>query len=162
MSDAPLVPTPDGHAIRLPSLQQMQAALATGGFEMFRHWLGALLRSSKTLLDRATNMHADAMAIARQTRTKYILALQAFQAVQHDRLDRATIARVWQVLEQAQREAVAAASATHATAALVVACGGSLPTVAAAIATLDRNHAAIATAVKASPQPVPSIGWYQQ
>lgn len=162
MSHAPIVPSTDGNAVRLPSVQQMQAALATGGFERLLSWLRAFRKASSTTLSQAENLHGDAMAIARRTRTKYALALQAFQAVQADRLDRQTIQRVFLMLEQAQREAVAAAATTRQTAALVVAAGGSQPTVAAAITTLQRNHGAIAVAVKASPQPVPNIGWYKQ
>lgn len=162
MSQAPIVPASDGSAARLPSIQQMQTALATGGFERLLSWLRAFKRASNNTLSQAQNVHSDAMAIARRTRTKYALALQAFQAVQADRLDRRTIANVFTMLEQAHREAAAAAAATTATAALVVAAGGSPPAVAATIRTLKRNHGAIAAAVKGSPEPVRNITWYQQ
>lgn len=162
MSQAPIVPTSDGAAARLPSISQMQAALATGGFDRLMAWLRAFRKASNTTVVQAENLHADAMAIARRTRTKLALAMQAFQAVQADRLDRATIARVWAMLEQANREAVAAAAATRSTAALVVAAGGSQPTVAAAITTLQRHHGGIAREVQAAPQPVPTIGFYKR
>jgi hypothetical protein len=161
MSHAPIERTSDG-AVRLPSISQMQQALATGGFERLLGWLKAFKKASNNTLEQAKDLHGDAMAIARRTRTKYALAMQAFEAVQADRLDRQTINRMVAILEQAHREAVAAAATTRTTAALVVAAGGSQPTVAAAITTLNRNHGAISAAVKASPQPVPNIGFYKQ
>jgi hypothetical protein len=162
MSQAPILRSSDGSAARLPTVGQMQTALATGGFQRLLSWLRAFKKASNNTLEQSKMLHADAMAIARRTRTKYALALQAFQAVQADRLDRQTINRMFVMLQQAEREAVAAAQATHYTAALVMAAGGAQPTVAAAINTLQRNHGAIAAAVSASPQPVQNMRWYQQ
>lgn len=162
MSQAPLVPSGDGSAVRIPTAGQLRGALATGGFSRLMSWLRAFRKASSNTLAEANEMHARALILARRTRNAYAQALQAFQAVQADRLDRQTINRVWQMLERTQAEAAAAAQVTRWTAALVVAAGGQQPAAAAAVATLQRNHGATATAIAASPvDPVSNLQWYR-
>lgn len=162
MSEAPLVPSGDGTAVRIPTAGQLRGALATGGFRRLMSWLRAFRKASSNTLAEANEMHARALILARRTRNAYAQALQAFQAVQADRLDRQTINRVWHMLERTQAEAAAAAQVTRWTAALVVAAGGQQPAAAAAVATLQRNHGATATAIAASPvPPVQNLDWYR-
>ncbi|GAB2918958.1 hypothetical protein ACFMQL_20720 [Nonomuraea fastidiosa] len=151
MSQAPLAPAGDGTTMRLPTVPQLQEALATGGFERFMAWLRAFFRSSGYLEADARNVHEDAMDVAKRARNKYNLALQAFHAVQADGLDNRTVTRMWEALATAEQEANAAALVTHATARLVVACGGGQPTVAAVISALDYGHGDIARAVRSAP-----------
>lgn len=163
MSQAPLVPSGDGSAVRLATAGQLRGALATGGFARLMTWLRAFKKASGNTLKQANELHANALMIARRTRNAHAQALQAFQAVQADKLDRQTINRVWQMLERTQAEAAAAAQVTRWTAALVVAAGGQQPAAAAAVATLQRNHGQIAAAIKASPvNPVENVNWYRQ
>ncbi|MEU6789911.1 hypothetical protein ABZ912_62950 [Nonomuraea angiospora] len=162
MSQAPLVPAGDGTPTHLPTIPQLQEALATGGFERFMTWLRAFFRASGVLEADARNVHEDAMNVATRARNKYVLAMQAFQAVQADGLDPRTITRMWEALAQAEQEANAAALATHATAQTVTACGGGQPTVAAVISALDYGHGDIARAVHSAPvRVVRKFSWYQ-
>ncbi|MEV6033532.1 hypothetical protein AB0L65_20425 [Nonomuraea sp. NPDC052116] len=162
MTQAPLVPAGDGTPTYLPTVPQLQEALATGGFERFMTWLRAFFRASGVLEADARNVHEDAMNVAIRARNKYVLALQAFQAVQADGLDPRTITRMWEALAQAEQEATAAALATHATAQTVTACGGGQPTVAAVISALDYGHGDIARAVHSAPvRVVRKFSWYQ-
>ncbi|MER7363241.1 hypothetical protein [Nonomuraea wenchangensis] len=151
MSQAPLVPAGNGTATPLPTVPQLQEALATGGFDRFMNWLRAFFRASGVLETDARNVHDDAMDVAARARNKYALALQAFQAVQADGLDNRTITRMWEVLAQAEQEANAAAIATRHTADVVIACGGAQPAVAAVISALDNGHGDIARSVKSAP-----------
>ncbi|MEV0313490.1 hypothetical protein [Nonomuraea fuscirosea] len=151
MSQAPLVPAGNGTTTPLPTVPQLQEALATGGFDRFMNWLRAFFRASGVLETDARNVHDDAMDVAARARNKYALALQAFQAVQADGLDNRTITRMWEVLAQAEQEANAAAIATRHTADVVIACGGAQPAVAAVISALDNGHGDIARSVKSAP-----------
>jgi len=151
MTQAPIVPAGDGTTMPLPTVPQLQEALATGGFDRFMTWLRAFFRASGILEADARDLHEDAMRLAARARNKYVLALQAFNAVQADRLDARTITRMWEVLAQAEQEATATALATHATAQTVVACGGGQPTVAAVISALDYGHGDVARAVHRAP-----------
>ncbi|MEV6154880.1 hypothetical protein AB0L53_31525 [Nonomuraea sp. NPDC052129] len=151
MSQAPLVPAGDGTATPLPTVPQLQEALATGGFDRFMAWLRAFFKASGHLENDARHAHDDLMDVARRARNKYFLALQAFNAVQMDGLDPRTIGRMWDVLASAQQEAHAAAMVTQYSAELVIACGGSPPAVASAIRALDDGHGDIARSVKAAP-----------
>ncbi|SDL76321.1 hypothetical protein SAMN05421874_128135 [Nonomuraea maritima] len=151
MSQAPIVPANDGTSMQLPTVPQLQEALATGGFERFMTWLRAFFRASGVLEADARNVHEDAMHVAARARNKYVLALQAFQAVQSDGLDSRTVTRMWEALAQAEQEASAAALATHATAQTVTACGGGQPTVAAVISALDYGHGDVARSVRSAP-----------
>jgi hypothetical protein len=162
MSDAPLVPSGDGSAVRLATAGQLRTALATGGFTRLMAWLRAFRRASNNTLAQANEMHAQALLVARRTRGAHMQALQAFQAVQSDRLDRQMITQTWQMLERTQAQAAVAAQLTRATAAFVVASGGQQPTVAAAVNTLQR-HAPIAAAIKsAQVEPVKNLDFYRQ
>jgi hypothetical protein len=162
MSQAPLVPSGDGSAVRLATAGQLRSALATGGFSRLMEWLRAFRKASNNTLAQANEMHAQALLVARRTRSAYLQALQAFQAVQSDKLDRQMIQRTWEMLERTQAQAAAAAQLTRATAAFVVASGGQQPAVAAAVQTLQR-HAPIAAAIQASPvEPVKNLDWYRQ
>lgn len=151
MSQAPLVPAGDGTATPLPTVPQLQEALATGGFDRFMAWLRAFFKASGHLENDARHAHDDLMDVARRARNKYLLALQAFNAVQMDGLDPRTISRMWDVLASAQQEAHSAVLATQYSAELVIACGGSPPAVASAIRALDDGHGDIARSVKAAP-----------
>lgn len=163
MSEAPLTPVQGGGVARVPTVPQLRQALVTGGFSRLMAWLKAFRKASANTLAEAQEIHARTMNVARRTRNQYALAMQAFQAVQADKLDRQTINRLFVMLQQSEREAAAAAAATHATAALVVAAGGAHPAVADAIRTLNRNHGATAEAIRNSPvPPVPNVDWYRQ
>lgn len=163
MSEAPLVPSGDGTAVRIPTAGQLRSALATGGFRRLIAWMRAFRRASSNNLAEANEIHARALLLARRSRNAYAQALQAFQAVQADQLDRQTINQVWQMLERTQAEAAAAAHVTRWTAALVVAAGGQQPAAAAAVATLQRNHGGTAAAIAAAPvAPVPNLQFYRQ
>ncbi|WP_336214884.1 hypothetical protein [Nonomuraea sp. LPB2021202275-12-8] len=151
MSQAPLAPAGNGTTTPLPTVPQLQEALATGGFDRFMTWLRAFFRASGVLETDARDVHEDAMRIAARARNKYLLALQAFNAVQADGLDHRTITRMWEVLAQAEEEATAAATATHYTASVVTACGGAQPAVAAVMSALDNGHGDVARSVKSAP-----------
>ncbi|TMR99478.1 hypothetical protein [Nonomuraea basaltis] len=151
MSQAPLVPAGNGTTTPLPTVPQLQEALATGGFDRFMAWLRAFFKASGALETDARRAHDDLMDVAHRARNKYFLALQAFHAVQADELDARTVSHMWGVLASAQQEAHAAALATQYTAELVTACGGSPPAVASAIRALDDGHGDIARSVKAAP-----------
>ncbi|SET47316.1 hypothetical protein SAMN05421811_103149 [Nonomuraea wenchangensis] len=162
MSDAPLVPSGDGSAVRLAPVSQLRTALATGGFSRLMAWLRAFRKASNNTLAQANEMHAQALLVARRTRNAHMQALQAFQAVQSDKLDRQMINQTWQMLQTTQTQAAAAAQLTRATAAFVVASGGQQPAVAAAVNALQR-HAPIAAAIKsAHVEPVKNLDFYRQ
>ncbi|MER7361972.1 hypothetical protein [Nonomuraea wenchangensis] len=162
MSDAPLVPSGDGSAVRLVPVSQLRTALATGGFSRLMAWLRAFRKASNNTLAQANEMHAQALLAARRTRNAHMQALHAFQAVQSDKLDRQMINQTWQMLQTTQTQAAAAAQLTRATAAFVVASGGQQPAVAAAVNAL-RRHAPIAAAIKsAQVEPVKNLDFYRQ
>ncbi|MEU7891659.1 hypothetical protein AB0B45_02215 [Nonomuraea sp. NPDC049152] len=147
----------------IPSIGALKVAFATGGVSLLRRWLKSFRNANSRGLGDAQRIHDDAMAYAHQTRLRYLQAWRAFEAVEHDKLDRQTANHFLQILERTHAAAHAAARLTRATAQNVVDAGGVEPAVAQGIGALNRNHGGVEAAVKGAPvRPVRDMTWYEQ
>lgn len=162
MSNLPASRGGGSSAPAIPSVGALKAAFATGGISLLRSWLKSFRNANSRGLGDAQRIHDDAMTYARETRLRYLQAWRAFEAVEHDKLDRQTANHFLQILERAHAAANAAAKLTRATAQNVVDAGGVEPAVAQGIGALNRNHGAVEAAVKSSPvRPVRDLTWYE-
>lgn len=162
MSNLPASSGGGGSAAAIPSTGALRKAFATGGIGLLRSWLKAFRNANSRGLSDAQRLHDDAMAYAQQAQLRYLQAWRAFEAVEHDKLDRQTANTFLQILERAHGAANAAAKLTTATAQNVVDAGGVEPAVANSIGALNRNHGGIEAAVKSAPvRPVRDMEWYE-